>query len=125
MATRSIIAVKTKDGYRSIYCHNDGYPSHHLPILKKGYDTVEKIQALMDLGDLSALGWEIGEKHDFDSRSSEGSSICTAYGRDRGETGIDACDHPTIGDLRYHAFENASYLYVFEDRKWRLEKSRS
>lgn len=57
MGTRSDIIVqhpKTKD-FASIYCHWDGYISHHGPILLTHYDTIEKVVALVSLGSLSEL----------------------------------------------------------------------
>ena len=56
MSTRSRIAIKTETGYRSIYCHWDGYPTGVGKTLMDWWDTPEKIHNLMDLGDLSQLG---------------------------------------------------------------------
>ena len=48
MATRSKIAIEDQDGtVRSIYCHWDGYPSHHGPILLEHYTTQEKVESLI------------------------------------------------------------------------------
>jgi hypothetical protein len=38
---------------KPIYVHWDGYPSHMIPILRKNYNTVEKVEELLSLGDLS------------------------------------------------------------------------
>ncbi len=46
MATRSRIAVKVRDIYRSIYCHWDGYPSNQFPILTEHYATQEAAELL-------------------------------------------------------------------------------
>lgn len=43
MATRSTISAKIGDSIHSIYCHWDGYPSHHNPILTKHYNTQEAV----------------------------------------------------------------------------------
>ena len=81
MSTRSTISFNG----RTIYCHSDGYKQgpHGVGFkLKKFWNTPEKIEKLLDLGNLSSLGEEIGEKHNFDNRPA---GVCTAYHRDRGE----------------------------------------
>lgn len=55
MATRSAIAVQTPKGIRAIYCHWDGYPEHHLPILKDHYGNKRKASALIAPGFISIL----------------------------------------------------------------------
>lgn len=55
MATRSAIALQTPRGLRAVYCHWDGYPSHHLPILEKHYSSARKAAALIAPGDVSCL----------------------------------------------------------------------
>ena len=71
MATRSSIAMKTENGIRGIYCHWDGYPDHNGKILSESYTDADKVKALIDLGDISSLRKEIGEKHSFDARYSD------------------------------------------------------
>ena len=57
MSTRSIIGIKTNDGtIKSVYCHHDGYLSYNGVILASHYTTVEKVEKLISLGDLSTLG---------------------------------------------------------------------
>lgn len=55
MGTRSAIAVQTPRGLRAVYCHWDGYPSHHLPILQRHYSSARKAAALIAAGDISCL----------------------------------------------------------------------
>ena len=68
MSTRSRIAIKTETGYRSIYCHWDGYPKGVGKTLMDHWDTTEKIYALMDLGDLSQLGDSLESTEPYSSR---------------------------------------------------------
>lgn len=102
MATRSTIALELNDGtIKAIYCHWDGGISNNGKILQQHYTDVSKVQALIDNGDLSILGEEIGVKRPF-SNPHKYDSIeylafeekykhqCVFYGRDRGETDIDA-----------------------------------
>lgn len=70
MATRSRIGIENEDGtIRSIYCHWDGNLNGE--ILKNHYTDRNKINELLDLGDISMLGKELNE--------------VVAYSRDRGE----------------------------------------
>lgn len=121
MSTRSRIAIKNADGtYRSIYCHFDGYPDGVGATLKEHYTDPTKINQLLDLGDISALGSEIGEKHDFDDRNAP-QEWTRAYGRDRGETGIDASESPTMDDLReLTKGSGGEYLYWFANGEWNM-----
>jgi hypothetical protein len=86
MAIRSRIGIVNNDGsIESIYCHFDGYISNNGRLLAAHYTTEEKVRELIDLGDLSSLGAEIGEQHDFENPGSR--DWCRAYRRDRAETG--------------------------------------
>lgn len=85
MSTNARVGVENADGsITSIYTHWDGYPEHHGPILTEHYDSEDLARALVALGDLSILGVELGEEHDFDSHDTS-SPACLAYGRDRKE----------------------------------------
>lgn len=57
MSTRSRIGMIQKDGsVKSIYCHFDGYPEGVGAVLKKHYTNPEKVEELLELGDISVLG---------------------------------------------------------------------
>ena len=120
MATRSSIGVKTADGILSIYCHWDGYPSHNGKILKEHYTSPTKVMELLQLGNLSILGPELGEQHDFDGGGVPG--WCTAYGRDRGETEQNAITHKTIKEwkgARSNWCCEYGYLFDVATGKWK------
>ena len=114
MATRSTIGIiDNRTGVvTSIYCHWDGYPEHNGEILVKHWSDPVKIQALMDLGSLSSLGEEIGEKHDFND---SGPIHCTAYGRDRGETQVGSQTHNSLGEWLDNGEE---YNYLWDGVRW-------
>lgn len=134
MSTRSFIHVQRTDGkWARIYCHFDSYWEGVGQTLHENYDSQEKAEALAALGDISVLGEEIGEKHDFDfadfyykkhqgdwgARNADPeyirlNSMCLAYGRDRGEADTDA----RIGDTLEEVFERQSYIYVWRDGEW-------
>jgi len=124
MSTRSMIGkVNADNTFTAIYCHSDGYLSYNGAILLGHWADTEKIQALMDLGDISSLGTVIGEEHSFDDYEDmhDGERWCKAYGRDRGEKNVgsktfdsfkDFCDKK-LGDTW------CEYLYVMSaDGTW-------
>lgn len=102
MATRSTIALEFADGtVGQVYCHWDGYLENNGELLLTHWSDPFKLSELIDMGDLSSLGREIGEQHEFDNPGKYGTPeydtyrqkvehMCTFYGRDRGETGIQA-----------------------------------
>lgn len=120
MSTRSLIGLKENGKFRYIYCHFDGYPEGVGKTLKAYYQDIHKIKQLLKLGDLSILGKDIGEKQDFNDKSTKNDDWCLAYGRDRQEAQKDVKakftrKHPLI------LFKNNSwiaYIYVFENGSW-------
>lgn len=113
MATRSYIGVRNLDASVDyIYCHFDGYPDHNGKILTEHYADMDKVNALMKLGDLSVLGEQIGEKHDFNKRTR---GWCLAYGRDRGESNVSV----RTGDYKEMINDqNVDYVYIFDGDYW-------
>jgi hypothetical protein len=119
MATRSRIAIKLEDKILSIYCHYDGYPEGVGETLKQHYQDPTKIQSLMDLGNLSILRPEIGEKQDFNNYASQNEEWCLAYGRDRGEKDTGAIMFSTPERLiAYTKNSDQEYLYLY-DNGWK------
>jgi hypothetical protein len=110
MGTRSTIAIQNADGtVTGIYCHWDGYLSHNGRILAENYTTEAQVRELIALGDLSSLGETVGSRHDFD-RDPDGE--CNAYGRDRGETGVEARVFNSHVDLIENAGQEYDYLFT-------------
>jgi len=123
MSTNANIGIIEPDGtVTAIYTHWDGYPSHHGPILLEHYTDEAKVRALIALGDISSLGPEIGEPHDFDTRDH---SVCTAYHRDRQEPWADV--KPTkvasVGEF-LQGLGHAEYLYLWRHGRWEFSASR-
>ncbi len=122
MSTRSYICKVNKDNtLTGIYCHSDGYLTHNGAILLDHYATPERVDKLLEGGNLSSLGPKIepdpNQPHsfDFDERQD---GVCVYYGRDRGETGQEA--HPiTLKDLN-SPDSWIDYCYIFgKDNVWR------
>lgn len=113
MGTRSRIGVENPDGsITSIYCHWDGYPENNGQILVDNFSDYEKILQLMELGDLSSLGKDLGEKHDFNDRVD---GWCTAYGRDREEENTEARISSSLEEFLNLGEE---YNYLFREGEW-------
>ena len=115
MATRSNIAYRTPEGkIRSVYCHWDGYPEHNGEMLTRYYTEANKIAQLIELGSLSSLRPELGEKQDFDDRSTQNDDWTLAYHRDRGESLVinEYDDIPSwIDDME-------EYAYLWNGKEW-------
>lgn len=56
MSTRSYIGIAKFGRVEYVYCHSDGYPSYNGVLLQTHYTDENKIQELMNMGDLSCLG---------------------------------------------------------------------
>ena len=115
MSTRSTIGLLRADGtVRHIYCHYDGYPAGVGKMLRDHYTTSEAVNALLDLGNLSELLEEIGEKQDFYDPVSR---MCVAYGRDRGDDEQEAT--MSINEDEFASDANCTdYRYLFRDGVW-------
>jgi len=115
MATRSNIAYKTIDGkIRSVYCHWDGYPEHNGEMLRRYYTDQSKIEALIELGSISSLGAELGEKQDFDNRSTQKEDWTLAYHRDRGEQLVIS----EYDDVPSWIEDMEEYAYLWNGKEW-------
>ena len=98
MSTRLRIAIEKQDGtVESIYCHFDGYLSNNGEILQNHYSTKEKMEKLIELGDISSLGDTPEET--------------VAYHRDRGEN-LNIRLYPDVATLFERGFDSGEeYVY--------------
>jgi len=121
MSTRSRIAIERADGtISSIYCHFDGYPDGVGKCLAKHYTAWNKVQRLLDLGDISYIAERVeptpGGTHSFDNPERD---VVVAYGRDRGEGNVEANEHPSlsafVSDMSQDIF--IEYFYVFNRKR--------
>jgi len=120
MATRSYIGVRNTDASVDyIYCHFDGYPEHNGKILTEHYSNINRVNELLNLGDLSVLGQFIGEKMDFDKRVV---GNCLAYGRDRGESNV---SKKNIGYDELITSQDVNYVYIFDGDYWECHSTYS
>lgn len=123
MSTRSCIGIIDKETQEvtTIYVHFDGYPSGNGQILLDHYQDPEKVKQLIELGNLSSLGREIGEKVEFNGFFSDPeadhSRQCLAYGRDRGEED----EGSRTESLQEYADEEDVWIewtYLFDGESW-------
>ena len=128
MGTRSRIGVMHGDKVKSIYCHWDGYLDFNGRILQEHYDSA-KANHLVALGDLSSLRANIGEKHAFSQFELPADEVeafkaltedmCTFYGRDRGEKGVEFKVAQTFAEFLEQAEGcGAEYYYIMRDGVW-------
>ena len=106
MSTNSIIAKKIgKDKYRAIFCQCDGDLTDTGRILSRYYTKPERVDQLLELGDIYALGERLWESE----KEKPGEDVTIAYARDRGEELCPAKEYPfeELFDL------DTPYVYIF------------
>ena len=109
--TGSLIAKQIgPDAYRTIFCQIEGHLESQGDMLVKHFDTPEKVDELLSLGDLYVLYPQLtpdpARKHSMDERQQ---NVTVAYQRDWGETDMDA---------QIHTLEE--FVYIFDlDHKWK------
>ena len=115
MATRSNIAMKTKEGkIVSVYCHWDGYVANNGRILLENYADISKIEALVALGSISSLGEQIGDKQDFMDRDTQKDEWTLFYSRDRGEK----LSIQEYADIPSWIADMEEYAYLWNGTEW-------
>ena len=127
MSTRCRIGIKNDDGtITSIYCHSDGYLGGVGAVLADYYGEERMIRSLLELGDLSELGQEIGDKIPFGQRAwapsprekgwTDQALQCVSYSRDRSEVWSLAAVSVSFDDLKRERLLvsfGPEYLYLF------------
>lgn len=116
MSTRAAVIHKTPTGYAGIYSHSDGYIEYLGAALQEHYTDADKVRRLIALGDISILKPKLEPTgpHSFDRREED---VTVAYGRDRGETGIEAKTGRTVDEVASQIGHNG-YVYVFDGTGW-------
>jgi hypothetical protein len=138
MSTHSRIAVlQEKTGkVKSVYCHSDGYLSGVGKILHTHYNTYERANAIIKLGDLSGLykyldplpeapeafymmkdNPEILKSHSFEKPQHD---VTIAYHRDR-KAKLQRQNYRSLEDF-YENNVYLSYNYLFKEGKWYVKK---
>ena len=120
MGTRSAIGYKTGEGkVRAKYSHYDGYVAGAGRTLQEHYQAARKIAQMVELGDQSFLAEEIfpkGKSHSFETPE-EG--VTVFYGRDRGESNVDAQEFDTVQEfVEYYTGAGCEYFYLHTAAGW-------
>ena len=117
MSTNSTIAVKTDNGYNTIYCHNDGYFDYMYPMLDTWYNSQERAEALVNLGDASFIAKRLcpaqDSNHSFDHPEKD---VSIFYHRDRGEPWEYTA--PALKKTKAEVLATQYYVYIFENGCW-------
>ena len=137
MGTRSTIALEFADGsVGQVYSHWDGYLSHNGKILLNHYMDPFKVRELIENGDVSSLGSEIGVKHPFDNHARFGTpeyeeykakygNMCKFYMRDRDEEGVEARYFKDFADYEQnHDYQEYEYI-LRNDGVWYVNQGDS
>lgn len=139
MSTRSIIAIQTTDNIKATYCHWDGHLDSVGKTIQENYLDENKVNQLIDLGRISSLRSEIGEKHPFDTPHDQNLTddeldlkrdehvalyghMTTFYKRDRGDDDVSPFIYDSPNDLLMNAPDdsNAELIYLFADNEWQV-----
>jgi len=116
MSTHATIGISyNRTTANTIYCHSDGYLSGVGIILLTHYNDLEKIEQLISNGDVSILGANIGEKHDFsDTKYFLDNDVCRFYSRDRRATDVEAQEL----SVNFRWAGSFNYCYDVENKQW-------
>lgn len=116
MATRGNIGIVNSDGsITGIYVHFDAYPAYVGKTLLNCYTDTDIVNKLIDLGDLSSLGEDLYVTGHTWKSPIEG--VCVAYGRDRGEKGVES--RRFISEVEYKMNgKGVDYQYLYKNDKW-------
>lgn len=117
MSTRGIIAIEDPDKTcRAVYVHFDMYLDGAGICLTQHYTAPERVEKLLALGGLSALGDKLSE----DDPEPDAQDVCIAYHRDYGEEYEAPDEWKSADELLANAHESywAEYVYLFRDGKW-------
>lgn len=120
MGTRSYIAKQIGDNqFLTIYCQLNGYPEHNGDLLVNHYNTPEKVDELLALGDLYYLREFVAPDPDFPHCVDDAQpGVTIAYHRDEGCRDCEA-KVMTLEELYESTEEWVEYAYIFSQQgKW-------
>ena len=105
MVTSSRIGILTSYGIvHSIYCHFDGYLENNGIILFNHYKTYDKVDALIDNGNISHLGTTISQCHTYLINDTSNKFY--------------VMDMSIKGYVNECIAEGVKFIYLFKDNQW-------
>jgi hypothetical protein len=110
MSTRSRIGLELSDGsVISSYCHFGGYPEFNGVKLVEHFNTKEKVQELIDMGDISCLWTNAGWNNE--TLPETGPLPYSARGED--------CPPHLDANLNEYLTDGEEYAYIFtQNQQW-------
>lgn len=121
MSTNANIRIYREDGTRTgIYLHSDGYIDSAGVYLQRFYSTLESVEKLLALGNLSTIGSKIPEKAEDFMAYNE------MYQHDYPDYDRDFCVPYTMwrGESFCQSLQDAEYVYIYieHDRCWIVQE---
>jgi hypothetical protein len=114
MATRSRIGIELSDGsILSVYHHWDGYPTWLGRILNTHYTTREKVEDLIDGGDMSSA-WTKDRWCETSFKMEESAEYGPQYYSQRGED----CPPRLDKDMEEFFSVGEEFSYIFRNGNW-------
>jgi len=105
MSTRSNIVYDTGESVRVVYCHHDGYLDHNGRILFDHYNSEDKVEALINIGDFSSLKPTVEETRKKPMNCEQE----TYHSLDQYMHWVDGCD--------------IEYIYLWDKYMWWVSRS--
>lgn len=123
MATRASIMVQMSDGtFKCVYSHWDGYVEGGVgQTLYKYYNSQEKAEYVVSLGDISSLGetMEQGEGEELQRTFETKYGGSVIYSRDRGDEDCEGSTGATEEEcMSNHSYGPQELNYVWRDNQW-------
>lgn len=126
MSTHAFIGIEYKDNtIKGIYLHNDGYPEWTGVRLLRHFANLTDIEKLIDLGDLSVIGTEIGTPISFQEYIRDRNyheaheNQCVAYHRDRGED-LTIRTYKSLKEAQDNGYESFNYIFNEKTERWHI-----
>ena len=120
MGTRSAIGYKTAEGkVVAKYSHYDGYPAYTGAMLQEHYQEARKIAQMVELGDQSFIAPNVFPTDASHSFATPQEDVIVFYGRDRGESNVDAKEFDTVQEfVEYYESAGCEYFYLHTANGW-------
>lgn len=120
MGTRSAIGYQTPTGkVVAKYSHYDGYPAYTGAMLQEHYQEARKIAQMVELGDQSFIAPNVFPTDASHSFNTPQEDVIVFYGRDRGESNVDAKEFDTVQEfVEYYESAGCEYFYLHTAAGW-------
>ena len=119
MGTRSRIGLQLEGQIISVYHHWDGYPEWLGVTLEKKFNTREKVEELIDGGDMSSCDSEYGWDYNYINREEVKREVSApTYYADRGEDCPPKISESITEYLDQAEKTDGEYAYLFDNGEW-------